>query len=135
MKTYLQTLLDTSMAYTRAVAEAMPENRFDSRLTDDTWNFGELLSHIAYGIQWWEDNYITGKKTEWAPPPSGKSKSDIMKRLEEAYASLRETVNRAGSSDEVVRGLLSTLDHVTHHRGQAVLHLRAQGITPPDYVY
>jgi uncharacterized damage-inducible protein DinB len=38
-------------------------------------------------------------------------------------------------SDSVVKGFQATIDHITHHRGQAVLHLRGQGITPPEYVY
>jgi uncharacterized damage-inducible protein DinB len=25
------------------------------------------------------------------------------------------------------------LDHVAHHRGQAIVYLRLKGITPPDY--
>ncbi|MEM6517680.1 MAG: DinB family protein, partial [Bacteroidota bacterium] len=27
-----------------------------------------------------------------------------------------------------------TIDHVTHHRGQATIYLRMNGIKPPDYI-
>jgi hypothetical protein len=38
-------------------------------------------------------------------------------------------------NEEAIRGFYATLDHVTHHRAQAVTYLRCNGITPPDYVY
>jgi hypothetical protein len=37
--------------------------------------------------------------------------------------------------EKSVYGAYATLDHITHHRGQAVLYLRTHGIEPPEYVY
>lgn len=31
--------------------------------------------------------------------------------------------------------LLATLDHITHHRGQAIIYLRCNNIAPPEYVF
>ncbi len=47
-----------------AVATAMPDNGYGFKPAEEVWDFRELIHHIAYGIQWWEDNYIKGKKTE-----------------------------------------------------------------------
>jgi hypothetical protein len=38
-------------------------------------------------------------------------------------------------NDDVIYGCFATLDHVTHHRGQTILFLRNQGLTPPEYVF
>lgn len=54
-----------------------------------------------------------------------------MEKLRKAYADLRQT---AGSAKEEA-GFHSTLDHITHHRGQATVQLRLRGIVPPEYVY
>jgi hypothetical protein len=90
---------------------------------------------MAYGIQWWETNFIKGTKSEWDPPPPRKNKKEIMAGVESAYESLRETLAQSSLDDNQVYGFWATLDHITHHRGQAVLHLRCQGIVPPEYTF
>lgn len=126
--------LENSRNYTMGVAEAMPDKFYGFAPTEGVWNFGELLSHIAYGIQWWEANYIKGEKTDWAPPPAKNTKAAVVAYLENAYNGLEKTLN-GKLSDEAIKGFHATTDHITHHRGQAVLYLRCQGITPPEYVY
>jgi len=93
------------------------------------------LHHIAYGIQWWEANYVKGTTVEWNPPETKSGKQQVIEYLETAYDSLKNTVSKAGLTDANIKGFHATLDHITHHRGQAVLHLRYQRITPPEYNY
>ncbi len=135
MKEQLMTTLENSRNYTLAVATAMPENKYQTKPVESVWNFGELLHHIAYGIQWWEDNYVKGTKTEWDPPAVKNNKKAVMEYLDKAYNSLKTTISKNKLTDEAVKGFHATVDHITHHRGQAVLHLRGQGITPPEYMY
>ena len=135
MKEQLLTTMENSRNYTLAVAGAMPDELYNAQLVNGAWNFRELLHHIAYGIEWWEDNFINGKKTEWDPPPASKDKKQVIEYLTKAYSSLEKTLAKDKLSDEAIKGFHATIDHITHHRGQAVLHLRAQGITPPDYTY
>ena len=135
MKEQLLTTLENSKTYTLAVAGLMPENGYNFKPVDPVWNFGELLHHIAYGIQWWEDNFIKGKKTEWNQPAAKTNKNEIIAHLNRAYASLKETISKGKLTEDEINGFHSTLDHITHHRGQAILYLRCKGITPPDYVY
>ena len=61
MTEHVLSTLDNSRKYTLAVADAMPESGYNTRPSEEVWDFRELLHHIAYGIQWWEDNYIHGK--------------------------------------------------------------------------
>lgn len=53
--------------------------------------------------------------------------------LTQAYNSLQQRLKNAQLSDEGVQGLYAALDHITHHPGQAVLHLRINRIVPPEY--
>lgn len=134
MSNKLTATLANSKQYTLAVAAAMPENGYSFKPTEDVFSFGELLNHIAYGIEWWEANYVKGVKTEWAPPATGNSKKEATAYLEKAYDGLGKTIS-AALSDDAVSGFYATLDHITHHRGQACTYLRCKGITPPEYMY
>jgi uncharacterized damage-inducible protein DinB len=93
------------------------------------------LNHIAYGIYWWEDNFIKGHKTEWNPPVAKTGKQAVLAYLDKAYGSLEKTIQSITVSDDTVAGFHATLDHITHHRGQATVYLRCKGITPPEYEY
>ncbi|NML20099.1 hypothetical protein HHL16_04395 [Pseudoflavitalea sp. G-6-1-2] len=135
MKEQLLNLTDTSRKYTLDVAAAMPEGKYNFKPVDEVWNFRELLHHIAYGIEWWEANYVLGLETDWAPPATGKNKEEVMAYLEKAYDSLQVVIKTQPMTESAVKGVHSALDHITHHRGQAVLHLRLNGIEPPAYTY
>ncbi|MBT1710954.1 DinB family protein [Fulvivirgaceae bacterium PWU5] len=132
---HLLNLLQHSRDYTLAVAEAMPANEYTFKPVSTVWNFGELLHHIAYGIAWWEDNYIKEIKTDWNPPAAPPAKTDIKAHLEKTYGALATTVQTTKFSYEAVAGFYATLDHITHHRGQAVTYLRCAGQVPPEYTY
>lgn len=135
MKELFSNTIKNSESYTVAVAEAMPENKYNSKPADGVWNFGELMNHIAYGITWWTDNYIKKEEKSWSPPSGKSSKKEAIANLVQAYDYLRNSLNKGAVTDEKVNGLYATLDHITHHRGQATTYLRINGITPPDYNY
>ena len=135
MKKQVLTTLENSRNYTMAVANAMHENAYSTRPVEGVWEFGELLNHIGYGIRWWESNFIHQVKMEWEPPALSTNKPDVIKWLESSYDQLNQTINKAELTKEVVRGFHATLDHITHHRGQAIIYLRGQGIAAPEYNY
>jgi uncharacterized damage-inducible protein DinB len=135
MKEHLSALLENSKSYTFAVANLMSEKDYEFKPINEVWNFRELLHHIAYGIGWWEDNYIKDMKTEWHQPPAKSSKQEVIAYLNASYTSLKETISKGKLPGEAVKGFYATLDHITHHRGQATIYLRCKGITPPAYVY
>lgn len=135
MKAQLAKTLQNSRNYTLAVAEAMPEKSYGFKPSEVVWNFKELLNHIAYGIQWWEENHVKCQQTEWAPPLDKETKARVIDNLRHAYSSLEKTINSIELTDESVKGFYATLDHITHHRGQAITYLRCQGIVSPEYTY
>lgn len=135
MKEYLLTTLENSRNYTLAVAEAMPEKKYGFKPTPEVWTFLEQLHHIAYGIGWWEENYIKGNKIDWAPTPVKKTREEVITYLNAAYDALKTTINKAKMTDDLVKGFNATSDHITHHRGQLVVYLRFNDIAAPDYTY
>ncbi len=135
MKDLLLSTLENSRAYTLAVAEAMPEKFYDFKPEETVWSFKELLHHVAYGIEWWNANNIKKVKMEWNPPTTEKDKTSVVKYLNRAYDTLKATVDKVDINDTTILGFSSTIDHITHHRGQAVTYLRCKGITAPEYSY
>lgn len=135
MKERLLTTLENSRNYTVAVAEAMPEKNYGFKPVPEVWSFLEQLHHIAYGIGWWEENYVKGNKTDWAPTPTKKTKKEVISYLDQAYDLLKETTDKTELNDDLIKGFNSTLDHITHHRGQAILYLRCKNIQAPEYIY
>jgi len=135
MKAQLLATLENSKQYTLNVAGKMPERGYSFKPVETVWSFGELLHHIAYGIQWWQENYIKGNEIAWVPPATVVKKKELHSYLEQAYDELKATVDTSKLTEDAVKGFHATLDHITHHRGQAVTYLRCQGIEPPEYGY
>lgn len=135
MTEQLLSTVDNARTYTLQVAEAMPEDAYTYKPNGAGWNFGELLNHIAYGIAWWQNNYITGNKTDWNPPAAKTTKKEVVAGLIKNFEALYNILKGQALTEQAVYGVHATLDHITHHRGQAVLYLRTHGINPPEYMY
>lgn len=136
MKKQLLDTLYRAKDYTLAVAEAMPEKDYTFKPKGAGWNFAELLNHIGYGIQWWQTNYLLGKEREWELLVLSDKKKDVLDYLAKVFQDLEEICQTLSLSNETEHmGFHATLDHVTHHRGQAVVYLRCHGTTPPEYIY
>lgn len=135
MKEKFLTILENSRNYTLAVANAMPEKEFGSKIVKESWEFGDLLNHIAFGIEWWDSNVIKKIETEWNPPKTPDTKKELLKYIDKSFDILKDTLEKSKMTDDDIFGFNSTFDHITHHRGQAVLFLRQHNITPPEYVY
>jgi uncharacterized damage-inducible protein DinB len=135
MKVQLLTTLGNAKDYTLSVAAAMPSESYSFKPVPEVWTFGELLHHIGYGIGWWEENYIKQQPADWDPPTATTTKEATIAYLEKAFAALKKSVENSTLSDKVVAGFYATIDHITHHRGQATVYLRSKGIVPPEYIY
>lgn len=133
MKEFLLTTLDNSKNYTLAVAEAMPEKNYSFKPAPSIWNFLEQLHHIGYGISWWQDNYINNKKKDWTPTPVSKSKKEVIAYLQKNYEDLQKTITGGTINEDFIKGFQATIDHITHHRGQAIIYLRCNDIAAPEY--
>ena len=125
-----------------AVAQAMPADKYSFRPHPDSMNFGQLMAHIA------STNYqfCAGLKDTNPPAlPSPTEKDAVVKFLTDSFAyctaiipnlTEQQLTQPHNSPDGRLSGrevLLAMYIHVAHHRGQAEIYLRDEGIKPPSY--
>ena len=125
-----------------AVAAAMPPEHWDYRPHPDSMSFGALMSHIA------TTNYqfCAGLKDTATPSLAAPAdKAGIVKLLSDSFDYCSGVIDSLtkdqleqvhNSPDGALAGseiLLAMYIHVAHHRGQAEIYLRANGIKPPGY--
>ena len=135
---HLKALGDLSVA----VAQAMPADKYGFKPHPESMNFGELMNHIA------TTNYqfcagLSDSKAPAVPPPA--DKDGIVRFLGDSFRYCSGVIN--GLSDQQLAAahdspdghmpgrdiLLAMYIHVAHHRGQAEIYLRDEGIRPPRY--
>jgi uncharacterized damage-inducible protein DinB len=121
----------------------MPAEKYGFRPHSESMTFGQLMSHIA------TTNYqfCAGLKDSEPPVlPTPTEKDETVKFLSDSFAycatvipkMTEEQVSKAHNSrDGRLPGrevLLAMYVHVAHHRGQAEIYLRVNGIRPPNYM-
>lgn len=125
------------------VAEAMPESQYSYKPHPDSMTFGELMSHIATT----NFQFCAGLADASAPQlPSPADKQGIVKFLTDSFGYCAKVIPAAtessltathNSPDGRLSGrelLLAMFVHTAHHRGQAEIYLRNNGIRPPSYM-
>lgn len=126
-----------------AVAQTMPADHYNFRPHPESMDFGQLMVHIAST----NFQFCAGLRDS-APPkfssPNGKDAvinfltasfdycTEVIPKLTEAQLQAAHD-----SPDGHMPGrdiLLAMYIHVAHHRGQAEIYLRDEGIRPPGYM-
>lgn len=134
--------LDALAKLSVAVAQAMPAEKYGFKPHPDSMDFGALMTHIAVTNY----QFCAGLKDSDAPAPvSATGKEAIVRYLTGSYDYCAETIGKLdektltakhNSPDGNLPGwdvLLAMFVHVAHHRGQAEIYLRDNGIVPPPY--
>jgi uncharacterized damage-inducible protein DinB len=118
------------------LADAVPENAFDSRRATDIRSVSEVLRHVAFWNQYVADT-LKGKQADDTgnelSPASCPTKASILKALKQssgdAAAALRE---RQGPVDgKTAELIVSFVEHTSEHYGQLAVYARLMGIVPP----
>jgi uncharacterized damage-inducible protein DinB len=137
--------LKTSKAFTLKVAEAMPEQSYDFKLTPAQMSFADQMVHLSQGFDYFTSDF-SGQKPN-PPKPASLKKADVLLFVRDSFD--RAIVRVGGLTHEQIMKtyktgegdqsgldlLLGLLDHTTHHRASAEMYLRAKGITPPEYEF
>ncbi len=146
----------TSGDFTLAVAKAMPAEQYDFRPKPEEMGFGQLMAHIAAA----NNNACANASglTKPALPPKiaewDKERVKVAIDRETALSFLSDSFdfcNKAvaamtpermntvvGPPARNLTGfewLWGYFTHTAHHRGQAEIYLRLNGIKPPDYKF
>lgn len=152
-------VLNGVKAYTLEIAEAMPADKYTFRPHDSVRSFGEQMAHIGMSSKFLMGMFIKGEPMPTDPEvfanigkmekEMGNSKEACIKSVTEAFdhiiathegmdaESLKETFvipfDPSQPKFSKDKGFQFIYEHIAHHRGQALVSLRMQGIKAPPY--
>jgi uncharacterized damage-inducible protein DinB len=142
----LLTSLEQAGELVIGVADAMPADKYDFRVTNEVRTFGEQVKHVA-GVYANLMSWVRGVSS----PKEGNNVFMSLKTKDEIMAALRKTVAEntaalkrmtaarlAGRINTEFFGRVSrafvaqmVIGHTNRHYGQMVVYLRLNGIVPP----
>ncbi len=154
-ESFAQTLKNAK-AYTLEVAEKMPAEDFTFKPHDSVRSFGEQLAHIGMSTNFLNAMFIKGESIEFDPAAAaqmeqemGASKEKVIENINASFDEAIATLESMSEDDlkqtfvfhfipskpELTKqqGFLFIRDHITHHRGQAIMYLRIKGHDAPQY--
>jgi uncharacterized damage-inducible protein DinB len=119
-----------------ALAEEVPENKFDYGPADGVRTLADVLRHVAFWNRYVADS-ARGKKgddtTNELPKGEFSTKARIVDALrrssEDASDALKE--HKSGLSPEMSEMVITFIEHNCEHYGQLVVYTRLNGIIPP----
>jgi uncharacterized damage-inducible protein DinB len=131
--------------YTIELAEMMPEEKYDFKPADGSRTFEEQVLHMMSNMVWLSSSYLAEGSFERDLKKKDYSKAEIIALLKETTTFAAHTIAALSAEDlekrvDFFAGPMSKRqimmlmnDHLTHHRGQAIVYLRMNGIKPPRY--
>lgn len=137
---------DNSKDYLVAVAQAMPEDKYDYKPSTREMSFREQLFHIQDNMNWLSTTHFSGQKYVKKEAVKGLSKTQIIQEIKTSFDTAKTFVKKtkeAELSQKVAffagpKSKLQILnlmqDHVTHHRAQILVYLNLNQIQPPKYI-
>ena len=138
---------------TRKLLKAIPDSALDYRPAENLWTTGQLGSHIAEVYNWYDPtfNQDVFEMSDYKYDKGDITKaSTIVDKFEQNVMKAQSVLEEAKDSDmmtlwkmtmngneifppmpriQVIRGFL--FNHLYHHRGELVMHLRASGNKVP----
>jgi len=132
-----------SKAYTLKVARLMPGEHYNYQPSAHVRTFGQQMQHLAEAMIYHAGLAISLKAPKDQNP---NAKTAIVNLIEASFDLVHEALIELDEKDFETkvkfwdgptsrRKLLNfTLDHITHHRAQAIVLLRMNNIKPPNYI-
>lgn len=150
IKEYLERL-ENSKKYLLLVAETMPEDKYNYKATPESLSFAENLMHIGFAMDWHSQSLLGKRKArDWKTDKiyktSGKSKKQMIAIINKTFKDsialiqkfnpkhLEDRLDYFGLNRTKRQIFMLLADHITHHRGQMLVSMRLNGLTPPRYV-
>ena len=143
--------LENSRKYLLLVADMMPEEKYGYKATDESLSFAENLMHIGFALDWHSQSLIGDREarvyqTDTLFKPANKTKAVMMARIDQTFTEaitllqdvspeqLDTELDYFGLTRSKRQIYMLLADHITHHRGQMLVYMRLNGLTPPRYV-
>lgn len=153
---FSQTSIETLVAdYERAktmsleYVDAMPADKFGYKPTDDVRTYAEQFLHASQGTIGLVSNGTGADRiypnANLEKDPKLQSKEEVKRMVTESFDFAIESIKNMKEStfgEIVKRGpfkitrlawIQKAHEHISHHRGQAAIYLRMNGIAPPQY--
>ena len=138
---------NNSKDYLIAIAEAMPEDKYSYAPKEREMNFGAQLVHMRGNMLWLGNTYFSSKEFDRKSLSQNipESKQEIINALKKSFdevyklieqtplEELKTTVDFFAGPKSKLQILNLLQDHLTHHRGQVIVYLNLNDITPPNY--
>ncbi|MGJ8683087.1 MAG: DinB family protein [Nonlabens sp.] len=136
---------NNSKEYLIAMAEAMPEDKYDFKPTKRQMSFKTQLIHIEGNMKWLASTYFDLATLGEPEDLSELNKEDLLNALASRFDDVTIAVkamdeDRFKEKVEFFAGPKSRLqmlnllqDHVTHHRGQLVVYFNMCKVDLPQY--
>jgi uncharacterized damage-inducible protein DinB len=140
---------DRAKSYTIEYLNTMPADKYSFKATDSTRSFAQQMLHLAQG-----NVFLMSNATGQAPPAwlmsnpekraTAQKKDSVMYYVTSSYDFCASNVKNSdiakwGETRKIFGfettswGLMNkTFEHQGHHRGQATIYIRLQGIKPPE---
>lgn len=131
--------------YTIEFAEAMPEELYNYKPTDESRTFKDQLLHMVANMTWLGGDYLNGGSFDKDLKNMEYSKAEVIQILKDGFAFAGNAVDNLEPHDlrnkvsffagpMNIRQILTLMnDHVTHHRGQVIVYFRLNEMKPPKY--
>ena len=143
--------LENSQKYLNLVAEAMPAEQYDFKVTPESMSFEEHLMHISWAMDWHSQSLLNGRPArDWATDTelkvASKTKAEMIATVNNTFETtiqLLKDFDTTQLNDPIAYGelerskrqvLLILTDHITHHRAQMLVAMRLNGLVPPRYM-
>jgi uncharacterized damage-inducible protein DinB len=150
IKDYLERL-ENSRRYLILLAENMPEDKYAFKATPESKTFAENLMHIGYALDWHSQSLLGGRdsrdwRTDTTFVAADKSKKEMIARIDKTFdeaiklmvafdtMQFDDRLDYLGLNRTKRQIFLLLADHISHHRGQMIVYMRLNGLTPPRYV-
>lgn len=132
--------------YTLEVAAAMPAEQWAFKPTEESMTFHEQLAHLVHNLSFLSGR-ITGNRPDFVVDKDlqALNKEELYTVLKAAFSyvghlitevddqTLKESIEFGGEKMPKENIFYLMRDHATHHRGQAILYLRMNGVKAPSY--
>jgi DinB superfamily len=119
-----------------ALAEEVPENKFDYRPVQVVRTFADVLRHVAFWNQYVADTARGRKGDDTANELSRdgySTKTRIVDALKRSAADAADALkgNASGLRPEMAEMVVTFIEHNCEHYGQLVVYARLNQIVPP----
>jgi hypothetical protein len=129
VKAYLQRNWNEVSGWITKAAELVPADRYTYKPTASVRTFGQLVGHVADGLNYYCVR-ASGRNVEWSDPieKGNTDKATVTAKLKESVDACHAQFSGNGAAGY----LIDNVAHTSLHYGNIITYLRMMGLVPPS---